>query len=439
MQPNRFLSAFLAATIGLAILPSPALGAGLVNRASMQLKTSYLLKASLNYTYGTISATERITLTNLSGSAISKLNLSVMPRAFGELVSIGSFRVDGRATSGGWTNNANLQLQLGRNLAHGATAVVTLTFKVRASGVTRTSLDGRLSKASGIMQVSHWFPIVSSGHAMRYPGDSQYTRTARKIRLELATNSSTVKIAAPGTRVSSSGRYHVYEMLNTRDFAFGASPGYRSVSGSAAGVAVTAYYTTGAAATALSYAKDALVRFESAFGSYQWPRFVIAQSGRAGSGNEYPGIIFLGGALFANREVVAHETAHQWWYAMAGNDQMREPWLDEGIAEFAANHFFGTIEGYVSNRPVNSPVTDFPNEPAPLSSDLPGSYDQTIYYKSARFLDGLRVRMGTDAFFAGLRAFFAANRNGIMTTREFYDTMARFGAPTDYMSQFIRL
>jgi hypothetical protein len=47
--------------------------------------------------------------------------------------------------------------------------------------------------------------------------------------------------------------------------------------------------------------------------------------------------------------------------------------------------------------------------------------------------------MGTDAFFAALREFFAANRNGIMTTREFYDTMARFGAPTDYMGQFIRL
>jgi hypothetical protein len=436
---NRLLAALLMATIGLALLPDSALGATLVDRASMRLQTTYLLKASLSYATGTIAATERITIKNISGSAISKLNLSVMPRAFGELSSIGSFTVDGQAVSAAWTNNANLELQLGRNLADDASAVVRLAFKVRASSVVGTSLQGRLSKINGIMQVSHWFPIISDGHPARYPGDSQYTRTAAKIRLELTTDSDSVRIAAPGVRVSYSGRSHVYEMSNTRDFAFGASPYYRVVSGAAAGVTVRAFYTSGAGSTALTYAKAALVKYEAAFGQYQWTTYTVAQTGRTSSGNEYPGIIFLGGPLFSNREVVAHETAHQWWYAMAGNDQLLEPWLDEGIAEFAASYFFGDFHGYVSTRPVNSRVYDFPNEPASLTTNDPNSYDQTIYYKSARFLDGLRSRMGTTRFFDGLRALFAANRNMVMTSREFYDTMARFGAPKTYMAQFIRL
>jgi len=289
------------------------------------------------------------------------------------------------------------------------------------------------------MQVSHWFPIVSDGHPTRYPGDAQHSRAAKKIRLELTTDSSAVRIAAPGTVVSSSGRSHVYEMTNTRDFAFGASPSYQIAAGSAAGVAVRAYYTTGSGTTAVQLAMAALAKYETKYGQYQWSRLVIAQTGRTGSGNEYPGIVFLGGPLFDDREEVAHEVAHQWWYAMAGNDQLREPWLDEGLAEFTASYFFGTFEAYASSRPVNSSVDEFPNLPAPMTSDEPDSYNQTIYFKSARFLDGLRTRMGNSAFFDGLRDLFTANRNGMLTSRKFFNVMAGHGAPKAYMSLFIRL
>jgi hypothetical protein len=438
MNRSRIARIVLSVAIAAAVLGVASPVAAAVDRASIAVSTKYLIKANLSFAAGTISATERIVVTNRSGARISKLNLSVMPRAFGELTSISKFSVDGVAVSARWTNNSNLELQLGRQLADGATATVRLAFSVRASGTIGTSLEGRLSKANGIMQVSHWFPIVSDGHETRYPGDSQYTRAAKKIRVELTTDSSSVRIAAPGTLVSSSGRTHVYEMLNTRDFAFGASPHYLLARGSAAGVAVSAYYVSGSGASAVANAISALVKYEAAYGQYQWSRFVIAQTGRSGSGNEYPGIIFLGGRLLTDRAVVAHEMAHQWWYAMAGNNQLREPWLDEGLAEFSATYFFGTFDPYLSSRPVNSSVYEFPNLPAPTTSTDPDSYNQTIYFKSAAFLNGLRVRMGTSRFFEGMRALFAANRNGVVTSREFYDTMARYGAPTSYMSGFIR-
>jgi hypothetical protein len=209
------------------------------------------------------------------------------------------------------------------------------------------------------------------------------------------------------------------------------------LAGTAGGVTIEAWTTTGDAAAALATARAAIVRFEAAFGQYQWSRYVLAQTGRAASGNEYPGIVFLGGPMFDEREVVAHETAHQWWYAMAGNDQLKAPWLDEGMSEFAAAYWFGTFHSYSSDKPIDSPITAFPNLPAPQTSSDPGSYDQTIYFKSAAFLNGLRSRMGNTAFFAGMREFFAMNRNGVMTTREFYDVMARYGASTAFMDRFI--
>jgi hypothetical protein len=439
MRIKRLLPTLLMTLTAAAALPDATVGATLVNRASMAVQASYTLRANLSYTDATVSAVEQISIRNVSGMTISKLYLSVLPRAFGELVSIGGFRVDDRAVSARWTNNANLELQLGRNLAHRESATVRLSFKVRASSVVDTSLEGRLSRVNGIMQVSHWFPIISNGHPMRYPGDSQHTRTASKIRLSVTTDSTSVKIAAPGTLVSAADRTHVYEIENARDFAFGASPYYRVATGTAGDTDIAAYYTSGDGAAAVASAKAALLTYEPTFGTYQWPRLVIAQTGRLGSGNEYPGIVFLGKTLFSSRVIVAHEIAHQWWYGMAGNDQMREAWLDEGIAEFAASYFFGSFHSYVSTRPVNASIYEYPNVPAPLNATEPGSYNQTVYFKSAQFLQGLRTRMGSAAFFAGLRALFEANRNGIVTTREFFDTMAAHGASKTYMASFIRL
>ena len=438
MNRTTIFTAALAAAVVIGASPQPA-SAALVNRASMALSTSYVLKAKLSYAAATISTSETIRIKNISGSAISKINLSVVPKAFGELTSISGFKADGVATTARWTNNSNLEVQLGKNVANGASTTVTLAFAVKASTRIDTSLHGRLSKANSIMQVSHWFPIISDGHAIRYPGDAQHTRVATKFRLELTTESTSIKVAVPGSRISASGMSHVYELNNARDFAFAVSPIYRYVSGTAAGVSIGVYYTSGAASTALSTAAAALSRFESAFGQYQWSRFVVAQSGRPSSGNEYPGIVFLGGPAFSAREVVAHEVAHQWWYGMVGNDQMREPWLDEGIAEFAASYWFGTLNGWSSTRPVNSTIYEFPDLPAPQTSGDANSYDQTIYFKSAGFLNGLRTRMGNTKFFDALAALFAANRNGMLTTREFYDMFIRYGASSTYMRSYIRL
>ena len=52
------------------------------------------------------------------------------------------------------------------------------------------------------------------------------------------------------------------------------------------------------------------------------------------AGIEYPTLSFVGSGDFM-RLVVDHETAHQWFYALVGNDQARDPWLDETLATWA--------------------------------------------------------------------------------------------------------
>ena len=44
--------------------------------------------------------------------------------------------------------------------------------------------------------------------------------------------------------------------------------------------------------------------------------------------------------------VIVHEIAHQWWYGLVGNNQIRTPWIDEGLAEYCTAVFFETHPQY---------------------------------------------------------------------------------------------
>ena len=43
-----------------------------------------------------------------------------------------------------------------------------------------------------------------------------------------------------------------------------------------------------------------------------------------------------------SRVVAVHELAHQWFYAMVGDSQARDPWLDEAFATYAEEVIDGT-------------------------------------------------------------------------------------------------
>jgi hypothetical protein len=96
--------------------------------------------------------------------------------------------------------------------------------------------------------------------------------------------------------------------------------------------------TTGSAHDAramLGLAREALRTLSRRYGAYPWRSYTIVIPPDLPSvGIEYPTLSFVGRSDDP-RLFVDHETAHQWFYSLVGNDQARDPWLDETLATWA--------------------------------------------------------------------------------------------------------
>ena len=114
----------------------------------------------------------------------------------------------------------------------------------------------------------------------------------------------------------------------------------------AGGVAVVAWSEqaqTEMAERAAARAAADLVAYGERFGAYPFRELELVQAPLAGAlAVAWSGLIFLDGDSLlgtygegdslAFETVVAHETAHLWWGALAGTDSNRHPWIQEGLA-----------------------------------------------------------------------------------------------------------
>jgi hypothetical protein len=406
--------------------------------ATMALRIEYQLKVDLSYARGTLAVEQMATIQNRVDRFVTHVDLYLMPRAFGELRSGPRVSVDGVRVDTGWTNNANLRVRLPAPLAKGERAKVRIRFGLRASGSIRSSLETRLAKANGIMTVGHWFATVGAGYPMRYPGDALVSPVADRIVVDLRHDRGLV-VAAPGRLTDSSATRKRYVLAPARDFAFAVSPTFRRVSGMAGGSRVEVYArSTGAASAALSTARSAVGRFGAVLGRYPWSRLVIAESPWLDHGTEYSGYVMVGARMLPNRLLIAHEVAHEWFQALVGNDQFREPWLDESVAEFLSRLYFGRPAGYCSSRPIDSSIFEYPNVQMPVLAAQCGSYYQTVYLKGQAMYYGLRSRMGEAALLGALRAVVTEHSWDLLSSAELRAMLLRYGAPRSYVDGFLR-
>jgi hypothetical protein len=141
-------------------------------------------------------------------------------------------------------------------------------------------------------------------------------------------------------------------------------------------------------------------------------------------------------AAFDNRPdfFLAHEIAHQWWGQAVGWRNYHEQWLSEGFAQYFAALYVRHRRGDADFDAVMRQMRRWAleeSEQGPISLGYRlGSiqndgrvFRALVYNKAAVVLDMLRLLMGDDAFFAGLRRFYERSRFATVGTHEFRQHM----------------
>ena len=103
----------------------------------------------------------------------------------------------------------------------------------------------------------------------------------------------------------------------------------------------------------LALIAGALPNYEARFGAFPWPVYTVAMTPGFSGGIEFP-LHVMQGPGSQDRSVV-HELAHQWFYSLVGNDQARDPWLDESLASYAEFVQIGSLAQHANDHIAGSP------------------------------------------------------------------------------------
>lgn len=426
MRPASGPCVVLALLACATLLPAAPVGA----RTTTNLGQRYEIAATLDLDAGTLDAVMTLTLTNRASVAIDHLNLSVIPRALGYLAMDEPITADGVDVATSWTSTTNLRIELAEPLATRDAVALRVPFHLTI-GTSAAPFTARLSRENGVVSLGEWFPILSREHDVFGVGDPQVSFSADLIRVDLTTTTPLPRdaVACPGlvTAPGTSGTSWRCEVEDVRDFSLVVNPDFRLTTRTVGDTVLRVYTETVSGDVTADKALTALIGMEEAFGEYPWPDLVLAEIGAGGGFSmEYPRAIHLTRTKVTDSYVIFHEVAHQWFYAQLGNDQMREPWLDEGFADFSARYLMGIGDNQCSARDVDSEVFDWPAGPISggdwTSCD---GYFHAVFYKGSEFLNAVRSAMGDDAFFGAMREFIDRYRHDVVTGRRLLEHLRR--------------
>ena len=232
---------------------------------------------------------------------------------------------------------------------------------------------------------------------------------------------------------------------NRRDFGFVASDDFEVASTESGGVQINSYSFSGRIinSKALEVAVNSIDIFSELYGDYPYETFNVVETNFYIGGMEYPGMVMIGDSFYnfvmedIMEVIIAHEAAHQWWYAQVGNDQIAEPWLDEALATFSERVYYERVYPKNYDRMIENYVDDMyirmnrglQKEDSRIdlnTLEYGEEYSVVVYGFGSWMIEDLRDELGDEIFFAALRAYLEDNRFQIATREDLEDAIEAF-------------
>ena len=164
-------------------------------------------------------------------------------------------------------------------------------------------------------------------------------------------------------------------------------------------------------------------------GPYSYEKLAQVEANGVGGGMELASSIFYGyGAAGPGRQLVAHEMAHQWFGDSATEADWDDVWLSEGFATYFALLYQEFQDGHDAfidgvkrsktqaiNYAIANPESTIVHKNLDDISKVIANNAQ-VYQGGAQVLQNIRGVIGTDTFWAGIRAYYAKYQNSNSTT-----------------------
>ncbi len=433
-----------------------------IDLETLGLDSCYDLTLELDESGESFEARAKVTLRNGSEDPWPTLLFRLYPASpllFGGNIEIEYVTVSGIAVEGTrrLADQTALEVPLSNPIAPGKTVSVEIAYRAQLADLTQNSegVYGIFARAEHSVTLASWFPLLAvwdevadSWYEVPVLGQGDAVFSDSALIQATLSAPERYRLAASGLIVdeqSAEGRTR-YRVVTgpSRDLTLVWVEGYEVEEAEVDGTLLRHWYRTGdeaGAEIAFVAAREALPLYNETFGPYPFEELDLVEIPLNGAGGvEYPQLYLLDEFLYEdsnNHEFLAfasaHEMAHQWWYYVVGNDVNAAPWQDEALTNWSAVFWLEQARGadvassYV--RSYEQAVDNFESqqgeeavgEPLDAFRERDAAYGTIVYLKGTLFFEALRERIGDDAFFAALRAYYADHRFQIARPAQLLD------------------
>ncbi|MCH5152877.1 MAG: M1 family metallopeptidase [Clostridiales bacterium] len=412
---------------------------------------NYTIVASYDDQAHVLSATQTVTLTNRSENSFTKILFhiyanqyredaanSVVPnvyvaraypngKSYGD-IAFDSVKVDGTAVA--YTIEGQdmdiLSVPLNTELFPDQKVTVEMTYEV-----TLANIMHRLGYTDNAVNLGNFYPVlchIDNGNYTASPyynvGDPFVTDVANyNVSLTLPEN---YIVASTGNleeaRSQNGTATYTYSANAVRDFAFVLSQNFKKLTSTVGDTQVNYYYFADAdAETSLATAVGMLDYLNKNVGKYPYAQYSVVETDFCYGGMEYPCLTMITSGSSSYQEAIAHETAHQWFYGIIGNDQINNAWMDEGLSEYVTYLYMDSAGGKSLNRSMMGCIQTYTSYVDVLSNYY-GDVDRSMravheykndneyviftYVKGSLMFNSVYEAMGSARFWKALSNYF---------------------------------
>ena len=462
-----------------------------------------------------VEVEEKLTYINNTGSDLDEIYFNLIPEAFSKKnggIKVSEFMTGSEALKLKQVKGTVYKTSLPFILEKGKTVTIDMKYTVKIPKVSdrfgynnNTYNLGNALITPALFENGEWLcqPYIDLGDAF-YTEISDYRVSINAPEEYLIASTGTLKD-------------NVYVAEDVRDFAFSVFKDMDFLSEEHDGIALNVYYPKNvpyAGKHVMETAKRSLTLFNEKLGKYPYETLNMVLTAMPGGigGMEYPGFImmtindFMTEPLFDlyNNKITleeyltqigntssdpetnddsgespvsmktitkaglchdvhsltkstSHEIAHQWFYGIVGNDEIRYPWIDEGLCRF--------MEAYYENC-CYAEYSDFSSFDL-LSSVDEGIFDEAekrpsgethsvdlnrslydfkkqkedygeIYYKGAAMIYHMFEKMGDEAFFEALKDYINTFAYTEVTPGQFREFWSEKGDFTEMFDIYLK-